>query len=91
MIPASERYMRDPEFKNLVDTIYHFMETLQLTPTEIREAVGLAAVKFESLNIRPILLSKEEISKYNLRMYGMENPSLAEYQKQYKGSPTEEI
>jgi hypothetical protein len=71
MIPASERYLHDPAFHNLVDTIYHYMETLELTPHEMREAVMLAAIKFEMNNIRPILMTHADIQKYNERMYGV--------------------
>lgn len=48
-LPASERYNRDPDFAVLVDTFYEFLRMAQYTPTELREAALLAAVKFETM------------------------------------------
>lgn len=75
MIPASERYLHDPVFHQLVDTMYHYMTQLELTPYEMREAVMLAAVKFESTHIRPLMISNGEIAAWNKKMYGYEDPN----------------
>lgn len=53
------RYLRDPLFHNLVDAMYHAIVKLELTPTEIREAAMLAAVKAEILHPRPFILDEE--------------------------------
>lgn len=43
---AEDRFMRDPAFHNAVKAMVRWMEELQLTPTEIREAAALAAFHF---------------------------------------------
>lgn len=46
MMTPEERYRRDPEFKALVDYAYQTIERAQFTPTELREAVILAATMY---------------------------------------------
>lgn len=47
LLPA-DRYRRDPHFAGLVDTVYaNMLEPAHYTPTELREAVMLAAIMFE--------------------------------------------
>lgn len=53
------RYQRDPHFHALVDSMYHAIVKLQLTPTEIREAAMLASIKAEVHHPRPFILSNE--------------------------------
>jgi len=47
MMTPRERYQNDPEFHTLVDTIFMTIERCQYTPTELREAVMLAAIMHE--------------------------------------------
>jgi hypothetical protein len=59
MMNIDERYKRDPIFKNLVDLFGHYLEEnscRQFTPTELREAVMLAATMYEYRHIRPIVI-----------------------------------
>ncbi len=51
MLP-NERYMRDPVFHALVDRLYEAIAGAQFTPTELREAVILAATKYEMTHVR---------------------------------------
>jgi hypothetical protein len=51
-LPAADRYGRDPKFHELVDTLYLMIRESQYTPTELREAVMLAAWMFESRHMR---------------------------------------
>lgn len=51
-----ERYHTDAHFRQLVDMLYIAVEQAQFTPTEIREAVMLAQIKFEELHIRPLIV-----------------------------------
>lgn len=44
---AEERFERDPMFHALVESLCAAIENLELTPTEIREAAMLAALKHE--------------------------------------------
>ena len=53
---AEERYMRDPEFHNLVDTIFGLIHNKTFTPTEVREAAMLAILKEERENPRPVMI-----------------------------------
>lgn len=52
----ADRYHHDPHFRQLVDMLYVAVEQAQFTPTEIREAVMLAQIKFEELHIRPLIV-----------------------------------
>jgi hypothetical protein len=46
-LPAAERYLRDPVFHHLVDTMLAAIQGGVFTPTEIREAAILAATIHE--------------------------------------------
>ena len=49
MMSPDERYFRDPQFKHLVDFMIDAIRHAQFTPTEIREAAMLAAIKYDQL------------------------------------------
>lgn len=49
---VEERYLSDPAFHALVDTIYHAIEAKQYTATEVRQAAMLAAIKYEQVHLR---------------------------------------
>lgn len=53
------RYRRDPMFHALVESMYYAIIKLQLTPTEIREAAMLAAIKAELSHPRPFQIDPE--------------------------------
>jgi hypothetical protein len=46
MMPE-ERYNRDPQFHQLVNVLMGCIRRAEFTPTELREAVILAAIKYE--------------------------------------------
>jgi hypothetical protein len=52
MLTPQERYHRDPQFHHLVDTLFQQIIVSNFTPTELREAVMLAAIKYENQTIR---------------------------------------
>jgi hypothetical protein len=52
-LTVEERYQNDPEFHSLVDLLYKFVANGHFTPTELREAVILAATKYEMTHLRP--------------------------------------
>uniref|UniRef100_A0A6M3LJZ8 Uncharacterized protein n=1 Tax=viral metagenome TaxID=1070528 RepID=A0A6M3LJZ8_9ZZZZ len=54
-----ERYYVDDDFKNLVDTIYQMIDRCQYTPTELREAVILAAIRHAERQPIPIPIELE--------------------------------
>lgn len=47
VMTAEERYDYDPVFRLMVDTIYKAMMDKRYTPSEVRDAAMLAAVKYE--------------------------------------------
>ena len=54
-----DRYQRDPVFHSLVDLLGSFLEDNAMrkwTPTELREAVMLAAAQYEYRHVRPIVV-----------------------------------
>lgn len=54
------RYQTDPEFATLVDLLTQFIRDARYTPSELRQAVILAAIHYEYLNTRhTIMLPKE--------------------------------
>ena len=59
MMTARERYKRDAQFKQLVDMNFVMIAEAQFTPTELREAAVLAAIKYEE--IKPLSVHRETI------------------------------
>lgn len=53
MLTPRERYLIDPLFHTLVETIYQTIEKCQFTPSELRDAVMLAAIMHEERNTSP--------------------------------------
>ena len=47
-LPPADRYLRDANFKQLVDVMYSLICAGEFTGTEIREAAILALTKYES-------------------------------------------
>jgi hypothetical protein len=47
MMTAEERYQRDPAFHTMVDLLEQLVHKGEYTPTELREAVVLAATHYE--------------------------------------------
>lgn len=56
MMTAEERYARDAEFHALVDILRSFIAQGRYTPTELREALVLAATHYEMYNPRPLFV-----------------------------------
>lgn len=57
-LSAKERYLRDPIFHMMVDTMYGFIERTEMTPTEVREAVILACLMFEERRMRKYIICR---------------------------------
>lgn len=47
-----ERYRRDPKFAGIVDLLTSLLAAAEYTPTELREATMLAAIRHEMYNAR---------------------------------------
>lgn len=54
MMLPSERYKHDPVFRGLVNTLRSLLVRSDFTPSELREAVLLAATMYETETIRPL-------------------------------------
>ncbi len=52
----TERYYHDAQFRQMVDMLYSLILNAEYTPLEIREAIMLAQIKYEELNIRPLII-----------------------------------
>jgi hypothetical protein len=61
-LPPEIRYQQDPMFHALVDTLYLFIAKGEMTPTEVREAAILAAMRYEYLHVRPLVLGPRDLA-----------------------------
>lgn len=53
-----ERYARDPDFHKLVDLLTNFVIRCEFSPTELREAAVLAAIRYEQQYARPVYVKE---------------------------------
>lgn len=58
---VSDRYQTDSAFHALVDMLQAQLHGGNYTPTELREAVMLAATLYENTHIRPLIFTKQEL------------------------------
>lgn len=67
---AQDRYENDPVFYRLVKTMESAIEKLELTPSEIRAAAMVAAIRVEQRNpfVRPLLREVEEKMAHDKRL-----------------------
>lgn len=47
-----DKYMNDPDYRQLVDLLEQFIHRAQFSPSELREAAVLASINYEMRNIR---------------------------------------
>lgn len=59
---ASRRYSEDPEFRRLVDTLTSFIEHLQFTGSDLKEAAIYATILFELRHPKPLVFYPGEIT-----------------------------
>lgn len=52
MKTPKEKYMNDPEYNHLVNTLESLIERARFTPSELREACVLASINYEMKHIR---------------------------------------
>jgi hypothetical protein len=57
-LSAEARYREDPVFATLVDMMYHAICQHDYTPTELREAAHMAAIKYEMNHVRSIFIPR---------------------------------
>jgi hypothetical protein len=56
MKTPSEKYLNDPEFRQLVCMLESFVERAQFTPSELREAAVLACINYEMRHVREMTI-----------------------------------
>jgi hypothetical protein len=49
-----DKYMSDPEYHYLVNTLTGFIESAHFTPSELREACVLASINYEMRHVRSV-------------------------------------
>jgi hypothetical protein len=47
-----EKYLNDPEYHQLVGMLENFIEHARFTPSELREALVLACINYETRHVR---------------------------------------
>lgn len=52
MKTPKDKYMNDPEYHHLVQTLEYMIEQAKFTPSELREACVLASINYEMRHIR---------------------------------------
>jgi len=52
MKSPKDKYMNDPEYHHLVNTLEKLIEQARFTPSELREACVLASINYEMKHIR---------------------------------------
>lgn len=62
-----EKYMNDPDYHNLVNTLEQLIEQAGFTPSELREACVLASINYEMRYIRE-RTSTAAVEDLNLRI-----------------------
>jgi hypothetical protein len=56
---GEKRYREDAEFRSLVDVMESMIQQARFTPTELRQAVMLAAIRYEMRTVRDIYVDPE--------------------------------
>ena len=64
MLTPRERFHTDANFRALVNMAYNFIQQCQFTPTELREAVMLAAIIHAERNPMPPLHLEKDITNW---------------------------
>lgn len=57
---AEQRLLRDPQYAQLVEVLYQQILNGNYTPTELREAVIIAASKYEMYNCRRLVFADDK-------------------------------
>lgn len=65
---ADDRMRNDPKFAALVKQLEAAIQFGDFTPSEIREALLLAQIRYEMTNPRPITFSRELTNELEFRM-----------------------
>jgi hypothetical protein len=70
MLSPKEKYMNDPEYHHLVQTLEALIEQARFTPSELREACVLASINYEMRHIKETKIDPRVMDALNvLDMY----------------------
>lgn len=61
-----DKYMNDPEYHRLVDTLEHFIEAARFTPSELREACVLASINYEMRHVRDMQIDPRVLDAFRV-------------------------
>lgn len=78
---AREAYRNDPQYHNLVELLIHQIETLQMSPSEIREAAMFACLMLEERTIDPMMVFRPDSEEYRKFVMGEWNLSPEDMKK----------
>jgi hypothetical protein len=67
---ADKKYLSDPTFHKVVDSLYSLLGYYQVTPSELREAAILAATMHEARRIHPLFHKMAEAEDIPPAMFG---------------------
>ena len=82
-LTPDERYRRDATFAALVNTLEHMIRACDYTPTEVREAAMLAAIRYEQWTSYRILIGASPEPECTCKARGREHePACYWYMKQ---------
>lgn len=61
---AGQRYQCDAAFRQAVMMCQGVMHDMHLTPGEMRDAVMLASIMFESMRVHPVQINDQQLVQY---------------------------
>jgi hypothetical protein len=67
---AQQAYHKDPVFRRLIDVLYDCIDSLNLTPADVRAAAMYACIRHAQREQISIVLSREEAEKLGLKIEG---------------------
>lgn len=69
-LSPADRYNRDPNFNRLVSVLELAIHQCEYTPTEIREAAMLAAIRYETVHCRPaVRIEDSGMTLFNSQLF----------------------
>lgn len=80
MMTAEERYIRDPMFRSMVNYLKQLIALSYYTPTELREALILAAAQYYNEHPRPLYITASEFVQAAKSLISLKRESAKEPQ-----------
>lgn len=67
---AREAYRHDPQYRSLVEVLMHQIITLNMSPSEIREAAMFACILLEERSMSPLTMFRPNSDEYRRFVLG---------------------